>query len=102
MQDAKVTFGNSITMTHACYRCCKIKPWQGLSLTSGVLQQPTSPVTQQMLAAAQLRAEYVIAEFHALQMRAHIEQQESSSKINKLQEAREELQKAMEEQGKVR
>ena len=35
-------------------------------------------------------------------MRAHIEQQESSSKINKLQEAREELQKAMEEQGKVR
>ncbi len=78
------------------------KVWQGLSLTSGLLQEPTSPVTQQMLAAAQLHAEYVVAEFHALQKRAGIEQQESSSKINKLQKAREELQEAMEAQGKVR
>ena len=78
------------------------KVWQGLSLTSGVLQEPALPVTQQMLAAAQLHAEYVVAEFHALQKRANIEQQESSSKINKLQKAREELQEAMEEQGEVR
>ncbi len=74
----------------------------GLSSTSGVLQEPTSPVTQQRLAAAQLRAEYVIAEFHALQERANIEQKEFDSKINKLTKTREELQKAMEEQGKVR
>jgi len=74
----------------------------GLSSTSGVLQEPTSPVTQQRLAAAQLRAEYVIADFHALQERANIEQKEFDSKINKLTKTREELQKAMEEQGKVR
>ncbi len=78
------------------------KVWQGLSLTSGVLQEPTSPVTQQMLAKALLRTEYVIAEFDALRRRAHVEQQEYNSKINKLTQAREELQKAMEEQGKVR
>ena len=89
-------------MTHACYRCCKFKAWQGLSLTSGVLQEPTSQVTQLRLAAAQLHAEYVITEFHALKKQANIEQQEFDSKINKLTKTREELQKAMEEQGKVR
>ena len=78
------------------------KVWQGFSFTSGLLQEATSPVTQQMLAAAQLRTEYVVAEFHALQKRAHIEQQEFDSKINKLTKAREDLQKAMQEQGKVR
>ena len=78
------------------------KVWQGLSLTSGVLQEQTSTVTQQMLAAAQLHGRYVVAEFHALHERAHTERQESSSKINNLQKATEELQKAMEEQGKVR
>ena len=66
-----------------------------------MLQEPTSPVTQQMLAAAKLHAELVVAEFHALQKRAHAEQQDFNSKINKLQEAREVLQKAV-EQGKVR
>jgi len=71
-------------------------------LTSGVLQEPTLQVTQQRLAAAQLHAECVVAEFHVLQERADSEQQSFNSKINKLQEAREELQKAMEEQGKVR
>ncbi len=60
------------------------KQWQGLSLTSGVLQEPTSPVTPQMLAAAQLHAEYVIHEYHALQKRAHIEQEQFNDKINKL------------------
>ena len=60
------------------------------------------PITQQRLAAAQLRAEYVIAEFHALQEWANIEQKEFDSKINKLTKTREGLQKAMEEQGKVR
>jgi len=89
-------------VTHACYRCCEVNAWQGLSLTSGVLQELTSPVTQQRLAAAQLHAECVVAEFYALQERADVEQQRFNSKINKLQEAREELQKAMEEQGKVR
>ena len=78
------------------------KVWQGFSFTSGLLQEATSPVTQQMLAAAQLRTEYVVAEFHALQKLAHIEQQEFDSKINKLTKAREDLQKATEEQGKVR
>ena len=78
------------------------KVWQGLSLTSGVLQEPTLRVMQQRLAAAQLHAECVVAEFHALQERADAEQKRFNSKINKLQEAREELQKAMEEQGKVR
>ena len=89
-------------MTHACYRCCEVNAWQGLSLTSGVLQELTSPVTQQRLAAAQLHAECVVAEFYALQERADVEQQRFNSKINKLQEAREELQKAVEGQGKVR
>ncbi len=78
------------------------KVWHDLSLTSGVLQEPTSPVMQQRLAAAQRHAECVVAEFHALQHRADAEQQMFNSKINKLQEARAELQKAMEEQGKVR
>ena len=57
---------------------------------------------QQRLAAAQRHAECVVAEFHALQHRADAEQQMFNSKIDKLQEARAELQKAMEEQGKVR
>jgi len=70
-------------------------------LTSGVLQEPTLPVTQQMLAAAQLHGKYVVDEYHALQKRAHVEQEESNDKINKLQKAREELQKALEEQGEV-
>ncbi len=76
--------------------------WQGLSLTSGVLQEPILRVMQQRLAAAQLHAECVVAEFHAMQKQADDEQQRFNSKINKLQEAREEMQKAMEEQGKVR
>ncbi|KAA6425585.1 MAG: hypothetical protein FRX49_04482 [Trebouxia sp. A1-2] len=63
--------------------------------------EQTSTVTQQMLAAAQLHGRYVVAEFHALHERAHTERQESSSKINNLQKATEELQKAMEEQGKA-
>jgi len=71
-------------------------------LTSGVLQEPTSPVTPQMLAAAQLHAECVIHELHALQERAHIQQEKSKDKINKLQGLMEELQKAAEEQGEVR
>ncbi len=66
-----------------------------------MLQEPTSQVTQLRLAAAQLHAEYVITEFHALKKQANIEQQEFDSKINKLTKTREELQKAMEEQGKV-
>ncbi len=78
-------------------------------MTSGVLQEPTLSVTQQMLAAAQLHGKYVVDEYRALQKRAHIEQEESNDKINKLQKAREELQKAVEElqkaveeQGEVR
>ena len=67
-----------------------------------MLQEPTLQVTQQRLAAALLHAECMVAEFHALQKQADVEQQRFNSKINKLQEAREELQKAMEEQGKVR
>ncbi len=69
-------------------------------MTSGVLQ--TSPVTPQMLAAAQLHAECVIHEFHALQEQARIQQEQSKEKINKLQDLMEDLQKAAEEQGEVR
>ena len=71
-------------------------------MTFGVLQEPASPVTPQMLAAAQLHAKCVIHEFHALQERARIEQEQSNDKINKLQGLMEELQKAAEEQGEVR
>jgi len=59
------------------------------------MQEPTLLVTQQMLAAAQLHGKYVVDEYHALQKRAHVEQEESNDKINKLQKAREELQKAV-------
>lgn len=71
-------------------------------MTFGVLQEPTSPVTLQKLAAAQLHAEYVIHEFHALQERAHMAQEKSKDKINKLQGLMEGLQKAVEEYGEVR
>ncbi|KAL0035257.1 hypothetical protein WJX79_008939 [Trebouxia sp. C0005] len=61
-------------------------------------EEPTSPVT---LLAAQLHAEYVTYEFHALQERAHIEQGQSNDKLNKIQRSREELQKAVEKQGET-
>jgi hypothetical protein len=101
-QNAEVSFVMALSRHMHATGVANTKVWQGLSLTSGVLQEPTSPVTQQMLAKALLRTEYVIAEFDALRRRAHVEQQEYNSKINKLTQAREELQKAMEEQGKVR
>ncbi|KAL0054873.1 hypothetical protein WJX82_003597 [Trebouxia sp. C0006] len=79
--------------------------WKTAALDSSEVmkhaEEPTSQVTQLRLAAAQLHAEYVITEFHALKKQANIEQQEFDSKINKLTKTREELQKAMEEQGKA-